>query len=566
MIMKKSHLICFCENYLGIIFLVILVAIVAFGCDGGGSSGDGGGGSTTTDTFTIRGSVGGTIIEAVVDDEIVASEDTAGRIPDVDIDGNGSNDAFSIALSDIPVGKDVKIYLIESGDIIPLYYDSEGDSDADTNVFSSTCDSDVNLEYLSTAVITEDGRAIPANNPADYACVESANEDTQFPVSLNEPGTGGRTLDQLILKGLDALKEGWVLRAKAYFEAAEAMTGSLNSSLNSNDADTARFFYALTRIAALRFDTYSDSIPTNGLNYMGDILDGFGVPADDTQRSIVSSISFPDPLPNASPTGSELQDFMTDIAIPELQGAIANLDAVSQSFNRVWTEPFDKESVESDYGDILFFLSLFKGSLASIYIQNAYDLDGDIDNFVNNDKTIEQFLDDEPHFLALTATSHNDLTLGKTNLDSGLEDLGEAIEWIDAETDAQDDDYVNLRDYSAERISKAQADIDDARNSLGKPTLVSDNGNHVSGWELDLSTFFVGLDFRSPNLVPSFLDNDATGLFPDGTFAGTFGAGIDLNADGNPADGTADVMQGDGWIVKALDVVSRHVRRLGIDQ
>ena len=100
---------------------------------------------------------------------------------------------------------------------------------------------------------------------------------------------------------------------------------------------------------------------------------------------------------------------------------------------------------------------------------------------------------------------------------------------------------------------------------MGGPTLVGDNGNHVSGWELDLSIFFDGLDFRSLNLLPSFSDNDATGLFPDGTFAGTFGAGIDLNEDGDPADGTADVMQGDGWIVKALDVVSKHFRRLGID-
>ena len=187
------------------------------------------------------------MIVAVVDDEIVASDDTAGRTPDVDIDGNGSNDAFSITLSDIPVGEDVKIYLIESGHIFPLYYESEGNSGADTNVFSSTCDSDVNLGHLSTAVITEDGRAIPENNPADYACVESADEDTQFPVSLNEPGTSGLTLGQLIENGLDALKEGWVLRAKAYFEAAEARAGSLNS----NDADTERYFYAVTRDVAL---------------------------------------------------------------------------------------------------------------------------------------------------------------------------------------------------------------------------------------------------------------------------------------------------------------------------
>ena len=62
--------------------------------------------------------------------------------------------------------------------------------------------------------------------------------------------------------------DGWGLRAKTYFEAAEALAGSNIS----NDADTARFFYALSRVAALGFNTYTDGNPTNGLNTLGDIL------------------------------------------------------------------------------------------------------------------------------------------------------------------------------------------------------------------------------------------------------------------------------------------------------
>ena len=66
-------------------------------------------------------------------------------------------------------------------------------------------------------------------------------------------------------------------------------------------------------------------------------------------------------------------------------------------------EPIDDEIVESDYGDVLFFMAVFKGALASIFTQSAYNLDADIDDTKNNAKTIEQFLTDEPDFLTLSS-------------------------------------------------------------------------------------------------------------------------------------------------------------------
>ena len=114
------------------------------------------------------------------------------------------------------------------------------------------------------------------------------------------------------------------------------------------------------------------------------------------------------------------------------------------------------------------------------------------------------------------------------------------------ETDPQDDDFVNLGDYEPDEITKARAHIVDAKNSLNGPTVVLDNespNDPDDDFTLDLSIFFAGLDFRTPNLLPPFLGNDASGLFPDPTFAGIFGAGIDLNEDVDPADGIADILQ-----------------------
>jgi hypothetical protein len=420
-----------------------------------------------------------------------------------------------------------------------LYFDSNGDGATDTNALSLSCQTSVNLGFVDTDVKEEDGRGIPENNPIDNLCVEAEVENTDIPTSLFEPNTSGLSLSQLISRGLDALKDAWVLRADTYFKDAEALAGSSTS----NDADTARFFYSLTRVAALGFDTYSDGIPDNGLNALGDILDGFDSPSDDTKRSNLAAISFPDLLPDDSPAGSDLQGFLINVVLPEFQGAITNLDAVSESFNKDWIEPFDGEFVESDYGDVLFFKAMFKSALASIFAQSAYNLDAGIDDTVNNDKTIEQFLNDEPNFLTLTAAPGNDLNSAKITIDDGLDDFDAAIVWMDAETDFQDDDFIDLGDATAEEISQARADIVDAKNSLNEPTVVNDNNDPDDGFELDMSVFFAGLDFRNPNLLPTFSENDPVGLFPDATFGGTFGAGIDLNEDTDPADGNADIFK-----------------------
>ena len=491
-----------------------------------------------TGSGIFRGVVEGTIILAVVNDEIVASEDTSGRTPDVDTDGDDINESFSFTLTGIPLDSDVRIFIVEKGEIFPLYFDSNGDGATDTNALSLSCLTSVNLGIVDTDVKEEDGRGIPENNPIDNLCVEAEVENTDIPTSLFEPDTSGLSLSQLISRGLDALKEAWVLRADTYFKAAEALAGSSTS----NDADTARFFYALTRVAALGFDTYSDGIPNNGFNALGDILDGFDSPSDDTKRSNLAAISFPDPLPDDSPTGSDLQGFLINV-LPEFQGAITNLDAVSESFNKDWMEPFDGEFVESDYGDVLFFKAMFKSALASVFAQSAYNLDADIDNTVNNDKTIEQFLNDETDFLTLSAAPGNDLNSAKNTIEDGLDDFDAAIVWMDAETDFQDDDFINLGDATAEEINQARADIVDAKNSLNEPTVVNDNKNPDDGFELDMRVFFAGLDFRNPNLLPTFSENDPVGLFPDATFGETFGAGIDLNEDTDPADGNADIFK-----------------------
>lgn len=528
--MKKEKSILKVLGYICLSVMLVFSLMSIVGCGGGGGGGDGGV-TPQQETGTINGSVSGTTIIAVVDNEIVASDDTTGKTSDV----NGN---FPFTLTGIPVVENVGIYLIEAGGIFPLYFDSDGDGNPDTNVFILSSASTIDLGFVDTDVEGQHGKAIPENDPSDNPNITSETENVDIPTILNQPDTSGLTLSQLITEGLDALKDVWFLRAKAYFEAAVDLAGSDTS----NDANTARFFYALTRVAAVGFDTYGDGVANN--NSLGGILDGFGSPSDDTKRSNFEAISFPEILPDDSPTGSDLQSFLYDAVRPEIEGAIDNLDAISENFSKQWTEPFNNETVESDHGDVLFFRATFKGVLATIYTQNAYNLDADIDEAINNDnKTTESFLNDESNFLALSTSFGSDLIGAKNNFDSALEDLDNAIEWMQSESDPQEDDFINLGDSTNAEIIQARADIDDAQNSLNVPTVMNDNEDPANAFTLDMSVFFAGLDFRSPNLLPPFSADDPAGLFPDPTFGGIFGPEIDLNEDIDPADGIPDILQ-----------------------
>ncbi len=505
--------------------VIMTVSLMFISCSGGG-----GGGGGDASTGTASGSVSGTTVIAVDDDSVVASDSTAGRLPDLDRDGDSVNESYSFTLTGIPLGKDIRVYVIKNGAIFSLYFDSDGDGTPDTNVFSLDSETDVDFGFVDTELVGLDDRAIPENDPTDNPDVVGGNENPDIPAFLNRPDTAGLTLSELIANGLDALEEGWVLRAKAYFEAAEGLAGVSTS----NDADTARFFYALTRVASLGFDAYSDGVPNNGLNTLGDIFDGFGSPSEDANRSNLAGFSIPDILPANSPTGSELQGFLYGAVLLELEGAISNLDAVSQAFNKQWREPVDDDTVESDYGDVLFFRAVLKGTLALMYVQNAYDLEADIAATENNDKTIQQFLSDEANFLGLAAAPGTDLTDGMNTSSSGHDDLDAAIDWMDQETDLQDDDFISLGDATPTEISEAKLDIADAKASLSGPTTVNNS------FTLDMSIFFAGLDFRTPNFLPPFADDKPSGFFPDPAFVGIFG-GINLNKD-DDFDGAPDIL------------------------
>jgi hypothetical protein len=310
----------------------------------------------------INGITSGATVILVADDEMVASEDASEGMSESTEYGDLVDELYAFAFSDIPVLSNIRIYLSIEGEIFPMYFDSTGDGDPDTNVFSLTADTNVSLGYLDINDTDQSGKVVPQFNPTVNPHVIAGPENTDFPDCLNQPDTSELTLDQMVTEGLDALKAGWVHRAMAYFEDAESQT---ESSI-SNDADTARFFYALTRVAVLGLESYSKEIQDSCLNTCADILDALSFPAKDTSSATFDTIFLADPLPANFPDPLDLQRFLNEVVVPELEGALNNLDEVSEGFNRQWTEPNNKLAVKSDYRDVQFFEAAFNEALAFI--------------------------------------------------------------------------------------------------------------------------------------------------------------------------------------------------------
>ena len=387
-----------------------------------------------------------------------------------------------------------------------------GDSDSDG--VGDLCDNCPNTANPDQADSDGDGAGDACDT--DSGLIDVLTEKEKSWLTAEELGQiNGMTGSELINTGLNNLTAGEVLKAKAYFKIAE----SIADNLASNDADTARFFYAVSRVAALAFDIQTDGVDDGFLDG-GDILDAFGF--SEYNRDLLGEFDliFPGPLPSSSPRGVDLQDFAYDIVKPELEGAIATLDMISTAFNTTWVEPVGSTSVESDYGDVFVFRAALKSAVAGILIQSAYNLDMDIASELNDDtNTCENFLSYNPFFMELVSSDYLEGAKGYVN--DAATDVESAIDWILAETDIQIDDFVNLAGVLPEEIVEAKEAIDAAKQSLDGPSTMFDNGTPddlSDDTVINMYPFFSGIDLRS--LLPSFMGDQPIGFLPDTNFGG----------------------------------------------
>jgi len=347
------------------------------------------------------------------------------------------------------------------------------------------------------------------------------------------------TSKELVAKGFSQLNtrtSQGVLKAKSYFKLAD---------IEDSDNST-KFLRAASSVAAIGFDIETDG-SSGELKDLGDVIEALGGESV-TGAWADLEIILPEELPDTTPSVQEFLDFYDNVVAAEIETALSLLDEITTSFNYVWTEPVSNNEVESDYGDVLFGKSVLKANLGFYYFLKAYNLEmasTELEDLANEQITIEQFLNTNESLLKLS--SQDSIGKAKSYLTGASEDLLEAIEWMEMETDAQDDDLIRLSDMSSEEIAEAKKIITEVKNSIenGRIITIDDDETGGFGTQIVLQPLLDGLDIRA--LLPDFSGNEAVGFLPDPTFGGILESieGADpvvLNTDAD-GSGTADLFE-----------------------
>ena len=347
------------------------------------------------------------------------------------------------------------------------------------------------------------------------------------------------TSKELTGEGFDSLNaqtSQGVLKAKSYFKLAD---------LKSSDNST-KFLRAASGVAAIGFDLEMDG-STGELKDLGDVVEALGGTTV-TGAWDQMEIRLPEELPESTPDVQEFLDFYEDVVVVEIEAALSLLDDITTAFNYAWVEPISNNTVESDYGDVLFGKALLKANLGFYYFLKAYNLElayDDISPLVNEQTTVEQFLNANASLLTLG--SRDSIDKSKSYFVQAADDLLEAINWMEMEADVQDDDLVSLSDMSNEDINDAKEIITGVRDSIENGQIITIDNDEEAGFgtRIVLEPLFDGLNLRA--LLPEFTGNNAVGFLPDPTFGGILESieGADPVVLNNDVDGsgTADIFE-----------------------
>lgn len=289
----------------------------------------------------------------------------------------------------------------------------------------------------------------------------------------------------------------------------------------------ANFFYSVTRILTTINDpVFNTLLDRSGVSAGGrDLYNWTAHFQRDAENNIV--------LPAGTPTSGEIIDFLRDVLLPQVEGALHNLEVIDRSFNLLLSpaETLADKQLEVDYGDIAFYRSLLHAAKSSIMIAEAYDLDVNIRDIVDKIKNDRFSLNSDilgayVNFLNLKV-SHSPAE-AKISLRASIDSYLEASDFIRNETDPQGDDLIVFDPEDLEREAKFRNVLGDIRKSLDGAAMVGDQEvDHP--FLLDLTQFFDNpVNIRS--YLPQFTqDNEIVPCsIPDPAFGGIL-PGYDLD-------------------------------------
>ncbi|MBF0438029.1 MAG: hypothetical protein HQL93_02800, partial [Magnetococcales bacterium] len=479
---------------------------------------------------SVSGSIGPGAIVIAVDatDKVLQFTETTG----------GTTSARTFSLSGLPVDQDIRLYFFIDGQLRPMIFDN-GTKDA----FQLKTGAAFNFGFVSLR--TTDEFLNPTNRPNTGLVVEStAARHTDISMrEVQDTLVGSLTapdVTALIGYGKAAFRHGWIVAAYKFFSKADSLV------TDAEVKNKTHIFHALSRVAAMGMNTTkSVSSTTTTYSTMGDLLAGFGC----TKRHLgFDGMICPDLLPIASPTGTDIGNWLNASMIPEVTAALELLNAIPATMLPI-LEQEDQWSLgassgvktEIDYSDVLVFKGALEFILGQLYINHAYDWTIDIDAAL--DLSTQDALKNYANAGTLSAVSSTNLASGKSHLTSAADYLLAAVASIQTETDVQDDDLISL---NSTEVTDLKDLLTKFKSSLSGSTVYTSGTKTLT---LNLSKFFDGISLRA--VVPPITGNKASGVFPDVTMGGIFpdkvynfrqeSVNLDVNNNGIP-----DILEGNG--------------------
>ena len=325
-----------------------------------------------------------------------------------------------------------------------------------------------------------------------------------------------------------------IAQGKGYLQAHNILAARDSFSqavLLAPDNQEANLLYGVTRVFAIVEDGQGLSTPE--LDSVREILELSGISFTDF-NIYGSTYTAPEKLADTMPRTGAILNFLKTKALPEIDGAIGNLENVTDTaFASVLTPSTINQSVGAnitvDYPDALVIKALFYAAKCNLNLLMVYNMDLSIPDIQSSpDKLIAyKKLLKNSSFLSLQEQSR--LTTAKDALIGFIDSYNAAGPLLLARTTGTNhlfvvDVPVTNEPFHAtsEQLGAISNVLNDIKESLNGPHTIS-----TSGWlkdrNVDLSKFFNATDpinIRSNLLNCSsgtvFTDPTLNGLFPEG--------------------------------------------------
>ncbi|MBN1845273.1 MAG: hypothetical protein JW810_06285, partial [Sedimentisphaerales bacterium] len=197
-------------------------------------------------------------------------------------------------------------------------------------------------------------------------------------------------------------------------------------------------------------------------------------------------------IPPTAPDADELQTMLEEFTLPELAAILAELDLISESPGDpfvIYLTPAETglgDDLEVDYGDVLVFRALVAGAKGVLEAESAYDI------FVDpNDPLVEHLYQDNlsvnddllgryPGLLKVLPTPGHPadgtaiLAQARQDLIAGIDAYFEAVAYILAEEDDQQNDLLYIETGDRRTFDQVQMVLGKLRDSLTTDTPITE--------------------------------------------------------------------------------------------